>query len=333
MSVTNVAVPQPARPSRRPTGKVLMHWVRRGHLYFGLFLFPWAVLYGVTAFLFNHPTVFADRPTNSFGREVLAGTPMENPPDEAALAAQVVAALQARAADGVTYKLVRGDDARFSRDNAFATVKAGDQTISVLLDVWGDGGTIRGRTEAAKEPAEKAPFAVGPSRPKRGPVPVTMPESADRLAIEQPLPERVKAAVPAVLAHFGYPAGDVTVTSVPDLTFFLEGHGKTWRVTYSPMTGGVSGSSDDVPEAEAMSVRTFLLRLHLAHGYPSSGGVRWYWAVIVDVMAGVMVFWGVSGLLMWWQIKSTRRIGAVILVASGVAATALGWGMYAVFLA
>ena len=33
-----------AAPHPRPLHKRVMHWVRRLHLYFGLFLFPWAIL-------------------------------------------------------------------------------------------------------------------------------------------------------------------------------------------------------------------------------------------------------------------------------------------------
>jgi hypothetical protein len=42
-----------------------------------------------------------------------------------------------------------------------------------------------------------------------------------------------------------------------------------------------------------------------------------------------MCFWGLSGLVMWWQIKATRKVGAVVLVLSAAAATALGVAMHA----
>ena len=61
---------------RRSAGRRVMHTIRRLHLYLGLFLLPWSILYGVTGFLFNHPTAFADAPTASFGRSELTGTPM-----------------------------------------------------------------------------------------------------------------------------------------------------------------------------------------------------------------------------------------------------------------
>jgi hypothetical protein len=38
-------------------------------------------------------------------------------------------------------------------------------------------------------------------------------------------------------------------------------------------------------------------------------------------MAIAMVTWGVTGLVMWWQLKRTRLIGALVIVTS--VATAL----------
>jgi len=41
-----------------------------------------------------------------------------------------------------------------------------------------------------------------------------------------------------------------------------------------------------------------------------------------------MVFWGISGIFMWWQIKRTRMIGFVILGASAICAAWLVLGMH-----
>jgi hypothetical protein len=45
--------PEPVPRQRSMVSRVLQV-LRRSHLYLGLALFPWAILYGVTAFLFNH---------------------------------------------------------------------------------------------------------------------------------------------------------------------------------------------------------------------------------------------------------------------------------------
>jgi hypothetical protein len=328
----------PRAARRRPLGKRVMHCVRRGHLYFGLFLLPWAILYGVTGFLFNHPNAFADTPATSFGRSELAGTPMEYPSAPTEVAGQVVAALNERAKEGQSYTLVSPEKTKYTREFAFATVKADGQEVSVLLDVAGKGGTVRSRTIAPPKVEERAPFAVGAGLKAggKGGAPKGEKGGGGRpagggsgLTLDAPLHDRVKATVPVVLERTGFPAGDVTVTSVPDLSFHMSDGAKTWVVTYNAQTGSVNGKSADEPaQAEEISTRRFLTRLHLTHGYPGEQNSRWFWAVIVDAMAFVMVFWGVSGVFMWWQIKATRKIGLLVLILSIAAATALGMGMH-----
>lgn len=320
-------------PPSRPLRKRVMHCLRRGHLYLGLLLLPWAVLYGATALLFNHPTWLADRPTQSFGPEVLSGTPLADPPTPAELAGQVVAAVQKRFQPPEPYRLTAGAAPRFNRDSAFATIKADGQLINLLIDVTGRGGTIRSRTEPSTEPAERAPFAIGPGRPRRGnPAPRPAPMPPDALAIERAWVDQVRESIPAVAARLGIPEGDVTVTSVPEVTFLLEGHGKTWSVSFNPLTGTVSATPSESPgRAEPMTARQFLLRLHLAHGYPAAGGARWFWAIVVDLMGMTLVFWGMTGVLMWWQIKATRLLGIVAIFISAVAAIALGAAMHLAF--
>lgn len=307
-----------------------MHCVRRGHLYLGLFLLPWAVLYGATGFLFNHPAALPDQPMVTFGKSELAGAPMADPPAPAAVAEQVVAALNARAGSPATYQLVEPKRAKYTREFAFATVKTGDTEVSLLFDMTGTSGTVRSRPLPAVKPEEKAPFAIAGSKgmtPKAG-EPQPARAAATGLLIDNPLHERVAAAVPVMLERTGFPTGDVTVTSVPDLSFRMSDGATTWTVTFNAQTGAVSGKSGEEPQTEELSTRRFLTRLHLAHGYPGEPNTKWFWAVIVDVMSFVLIFWGISGIFMWWQIKATRTIGFFILLISIAAATALGVGMH-----
>ncbi|MFO0800706.1 MAG: PepSY domain-containing protein [Gemmataceae bacterium] len=316
-----------------------MHIVRRLHLYLGLFLFPWAVLYGVTAFLFNHPAAFSDQPTTTFGPAATAGTAVAETPTPTAVAEAVVAKLNEQQTPATPYTLA--GEAKYSRDFAFATVKADGQTVSVLLDVKQGGGTVRVTPQAVgKAEPEKAPFATGAAKAggrdkggkggtKGGMKGGATTGPGEGVKLPDQLHDRFKAAVPTILERAGFPTGEVTVTSVPDITFPVTADGRTWTASYNSQTGAVSGSPEGAASATELGWRRFLLRLHTTHGYPGEQSARWFWAVVVDVMAGTMCFWGVSGLVMWWQLKGTRKLGAVVLVFSAAAATVLALGMYA----
>ena len=312
----------PARPSWTKAG---LHLLRRAHLYAGLFLVPWAALYGVTAFLFNHPTAFSDQPYVEFGRDTLAGTPMEAPPTPGMVADQVVAALRDRS-PGSTYTLVESDRAKYTREIAFAVVRSDGRETNVLIDVTGAGGSVRSREVPPPRPTEPAPFEFD-GRDLPAPRGLVRRPLSDQLEITSPLDERVRTAVPTILERTGFPDGKVTVTSVPDLSFLMDADGRRWRVTYNALTGSVAGRppEDELPPP---TTRTFLLRLHSAHGYPYRAGPTQAWAVLVDVMAAALLFWATTGLVMWCQVRAARRAGAIVLLASAVVVAVLVSAMW-----
>ena len=155
-----------------------------------------------------------------------------------------------------------------------------------------------------------------------------MKRQAGGIELGDNLPNRIKAAIPTLMERKGLPSGEVTVTTSPDLKVPVELNGQVWTATYNPLTTAVSGSAGQ--DIRDLSFRSFLLRLHLTRGYPGEVNTKWFWAVGVDAMAVVMCFWGCSGLLMWWQIKSTRKLGFAVLTLSAVAATMLGVAMHGV---
>ena len=127
-----------------------------------------------------------------------------------------------------------------------------------------------------------------------------------------------------MLAKVGMPASEVTVRTGPELGFLLEGGGKTGRAQYDLATGALAGRPEEAP-GDPLSTRRFLTRLHMAHGFPAQIGARWGWAIAVDLMFASMIGWGITGLLMWWQMKNVRRIGLVVL------APAAAWGFVAMY--
>jgi hypothetical protein len=272
----------------------------------------------------------------NFGKDALVGTPMESPPAPADLANEVIAALRQRN-PGASYALIEPQKARYAIDSAVVNVRADGQAITLLVNLTGKGGYIRSQpTPPPKPPEERAPFAVGAAsnrdprerNPEVRPAPATRGGDAVRFA--QPLEERVKAAVPSLLEKHGFPQGEVRVTFMPDLTFLMLADDKIWKVKYHFQTGSVSGGAPeaDEPTARELSAGQFLTRLHLAHGYPAEANYRWWWAIIVDAMGAIMVFWGFSGLLMWWQVKRTRRLGMIVLILSLVVTIWVGVGMH-----
>jgi hypothetical protein len=90
------------------------------------------------------------------------------------------------------------------------------------------------------------------------------------------------------------------------------------RITYWPSEGRLL--------VEKLSFRSpaFLERFHRRRGFQHPFLLDDAWAVTVDLVIAAMVFWGLSGLWMWWEMRVTRLWGAMFAV--------LGAGLFAFFL-
>ncbi|MBA3973324.1 MAG: hypothetical protein C0504_03780 [Candidatus Solibacter sp.] len=75
------------------------------------------------------------------------------------------------------------------------------------------------------------------------------------------------------------------------------------RITYTPADGKV------VVEGQAAKTSALLERMHRRRGYQQDYAADDVWAFIVDLFIVAMVFWVVSGIILWWQMKATRRWG------------------------
>ncbi|HXW05732.1 MAG TPA: PepSY-associated TM helix domain-containing protein [Vicinamibacterales bacterium] len=91
------------------------------------------------------------------------------------------------------------------------------------------------------------------------------------------------------------------------------------RLTYSPAAQTVT--------VERMRYRAnaFLERFHRRRGYATGYALDTAWAVTVDLVIVAMLVWVLSGLWMWWEMKVTRRLGALALVG--------GTGLFLMYLA
>jgi hypothetical protein len=90
------------------------------------------------------------------------------------------------------------------------------------------------------------------------------------------------------------------------------------RLTYTPATRVLS--------IERLPHRTnvMLERFHRRRGYTTGYALDTSWALTVDLVIAGMVFWVLSGLWMWWEMKVTRR--------SGVFALATGASLFLLFI-
>jgi hypothetical protein len=108
--------------------------------------------------------------------------------------------------------------------------------------------------------------------------------------------------------------GAHSVNRRPDGTLVITRHDliSPRRVTYTP------GTRQLVIEKMESRPNALLERFHRRRGYQTGYLLDTGWAVSVDLVIVALVFWSVSGLWMWWEMKATRRIGAIGVLA-GVA--------------
>jgi hypothetical protein len=280
--------------------------LRRVHMFAGLFMTPWIFLYGITGFLFNHPSALSDRDVQSAGRAEIAGTALERFPAAPELADRVVEALNDQAGRAA-FRRVDRDAAVYTRA-LFVTATGQGREHSVRFDPDSGESFIRSTSTDREIPS---------------PVP-----AGTILTLADSPREQLAKGVPALLAKLGIEANATAVRNPPDLICTVEHQGHRWRLAYNIQTGATDARPAD--RTDQLSTRRFLTDLHLAFTYPSRVDARWLWAVGVDAMFVSMVFWGISGLLMAWQVKKLRGWVIATLIVSGAIATAIALGMHEV---
>ena len=77
------------------------------------------------------------------------------------------------------------------------------------------------------------------------------------------------------------------------------------RLTYTPADRRV------VIERLPLQTSGLMNRFHRRRGYATGYALDTTWAVTVDVAIAAMMFWALSGLWMWWEMKATRGWGLV----------------------
>lgn len=335
-----------AKKRKRKLGSRVNMWIRRIHLFSGLFMLPWVLLYGFTALLFNHPTYMADSKTE-IENFSLSNEQEELLPSATILAQQAVATANEKLLSEnspQTLELAEHPNAIFTRQ-AFGSVENDDRSVGVILNLNNGKGYLRNRS---KDPVDKANESEDKTEEA---APPTVDEGL-KLAIDADPSGQFKSAVDDLLEPYDVDSEKISLRSLPNLEFDAVVDGKPVRLRLTQQSsrnrrgGGrpsPSAGETDVEKTKPqykseltvvgqnpreMSARSFLLRLHMAHGYGVQTNSRWFWAVAVDLMFASMCFWGLSGVVMWWQIKRTRKIGFLLLIASAIVATWLAIGMH-----
>lgn len=299
----------PAAAARRTVAARAQMFIRRAHLYLGLLLVPWVVLFGISGFLFNHTST-------TFGggtRELAQFSPAEarritgfTPVEVAQLAADVVRQLNETTPDRpANYTLVDAGAAHLSANAGF-TGRTTNGTINLALNL-ADGGAAL---------TMQAGMLLKPTKPAFAEQPVKVP-GVDFAALAGHAGALAKAAGVTV-------DGAMTprTRGGPELRFVVQdGEGRRWNAVCDLAQGRLSGRAAD--DDTGLSFYTAVTRLHKTHHYPDRVGARFFWVLLADTLALTMVFWGVSGLIMWWQIKPARVLGVLAMSLAGAVAAVI----------
>ncbi|MEP3482559.1 MAG: hypothetical protein ABJZ55_25175 [Fuerstiella sp.] len=312
---------QPADNTPRRKNKPTKAWnrsmklIRRIHLYSGIFMFPFVLLYGFTGWFFNHPRYFTGDTVTSFVAADVGddGLSSLTSPDD--VAKQVVDKLNQQSVKKDGPEILLNDDRPAKLTGYFSfSAKNEDVSHQITIDPISGSGEVRTTVEDAAAKDDEAE-TVNPLK-----------DFGEAKITENPFDE-AKAQVPNLLEKLNLESAEVSASRrSPSLFFSATVDGVPTVVNYSLASGGVNARREaDVPE---MELKSFLLRMHLSRTYTPQYSWKWLWALQVDLMFVSMVFWGCSGLLMWWQIKRTRILGAGFLVASLLGAAFLAIGMH-----
>jgi hypothetical protein len=314
--------PTPAkRKSSKKRKNQIFRLVRRVHMYSGLLLLPFVLLYGLTGWLFNHPTHFAPLDSYSVEQEKVLESGFANVAPPAELAAEVV---------------------RMMKEKAEGPLQPGDFELLDAERPHFDGSMIGNANANGTEYAlrinledKTAEFFDRPpedDKPLRQPAPFqTRIPADDSDALIELFGREPEFKLQQLFAKQGIDTGMVRVKGgMPELRFAMRHSGKEWLVRYDAKNGRVWGSElgKDLFEVDA---RNFLTKMHLQKGYGDGFDMRTIWALVVDIMAVLMLFWGASGIAMWLQMKNLRRSGGLFFGAGLLLAAALAVGMFRFF--
>jgi hypothetical protein len=279
---------------------------RRIHLYAGLVLLPWLMFFGASGLLFNHPNLGEQVSAFRLGPERVRELTGLTPWDVQAAASRVVSELNANAGKQA-YQL---DPDFAARLNGLLVLKAPAPNGQHLLLFNPESAVGIVATRSARPDGDPAPFATA------------------HLELPQYSLEELERKLGELLTKTGTPSpsplkGDPKLAPTLELRL-RDQRGALWNVSYAIGSGNVSGRrTDQLPN---LGLSQLFSTLHTTHHFPMAVRARWFWAFFQDVLGVAMVFWGLSGLIMWWQLKATRIVGAISLLSALAIAGVVAYG-------
>ena len=251
--------------------------LRRVHMYAGLLMLPWVLLFGLSGILFNHPNLGEEVvgrpvPADELGRAGIA------PWDARQIAERVLERVHA---DG--QPALRLDPDHSAELTGFTVLSAPSPQGQhmLLLDMQEARGVLVSRT------ARRAP--EGSTFPKRQ-VPLA---DVSTKAVEQSLGGLLEARQ---LTSLGPLRAHPKIA--PELRFVVrDADDAQWNLTYDLGSGTLSGRKRDVLPNVGRRSCSAAARTHTSAAF----GVLWLWALSPTCSASHVS--GLVRMIMWWQLK------------------------------
>ncbi len=290
-----------------------MKVIRRMHMYAGLFLSPIMLIYAISGFMLNHSHWFFGRgdvetemPASAFTETLVESIPEPN-----TLANALIAKLNVRS-PGEAWKLTDETRIRYNRQ--------------IGINGEGPQATVFYRFNLNDK------YYTQILRPKKDDTNVG---NLNILHFAEPLLAEAekKALVKAIKKETSGMEPKIETFEFrgqPELIFSAEHDDSYWDVRYNIETGKLSARPRS--SEKSISFSNMLRRMHFTSDYPREIGIRTFWAVAVDAISLLMMFWALSGILMWWQMKVVRQIGMIVFIVSIIVAATFYISMRGMFL-
>jgi hypothetical protein len=261
--------------------------IRRAHLFVGLFLAPWVLIFGLSALVIHNHGALSGWPRRIDVPAPAIASAVTQLPAPEAIARQVVTALNA--AHG-SFTLA-ADAPRF------------DGPLNLNLN-W---GADAGKAVVFPDPLGGRINRYKPAAPVRR-FPTLIPPALDRPTLTR-LRDDLAGA---------FQKADPTITKlgplgVPQVRFAVTEGGREFTAVCDLATGSLTLTPTE------RAIGDFLQKLHMTHKYISGPWYRFAWLIFANLVGLALCFWVVTGVVMWWRSGTSRGAGLAALAVTSAA--------------